>query len=105
MVLKAKDTMVAMDTPFDLVLVSKISAGIIQLRGPAVDEKQKLYNQQPTTMKPQLAPLLEFEGLSGSGGNLARRTVATMKQRALPMLPRIRGHRRPNLSMNSKQRN
>jgi hypothetical protein len=35
-VLKAKLVIVAMDTPLALVLVSKISAGIIQLSGPHV---------------------------------------------------------------------
>ena len=42
MVLKAKDIIVAILTPFDLVLVSKISAGTIQDSGPFVQEKLKL---------------------------------------------------------------
>ena len=41
-VLKAKDTMVAMATPFERVRVSKISAGMIQERGPHIAEKEKL---------------------------------------------------------------
>lgn len=41
-VLKAKETMVAMETPLERVRVSKISAGIIQERGPQVAEKEKL---------------------------------------------------------------
>ena len=41
-VLKAKETMVAIETPFERVRVSKISAGIIQERGPQVAEKEKL---------------------------------------------------------------
>ena len=44
-VLKAKDVMVAMETPLERVRVSKISAGIIQDRGPQVAEKEKLYSQ------------------------------------------------------------
>jgi hypothetical protein len=44
-VLKAKETMVAMDTPLERVRVSKISAGMIQDRGPQVAEKEKLYSQ------------------------------------------------------------
>ena len=40
--LKAKETMVAMDTPFERVRVSKISAGITQDSGPQVAEKEKL---------------------------------------------------------------
>jgi hypothetical protein len=42
MVLKAKDIMVAMETPLARVRVSKISAGMIQLSGPQVAEKEKL---------------------------------------------------------------
>ena len=42
MVLKANDTMVAMETPLERVLVSKTSAGMIQDRGPHVAEKEKL---------------------------------------------------------------
>lgn len=38
-VLKAKLTMTPMETPFDLVLVSKTSAGMIQDRLPQVNEK------------------------------------------------------------------
>jgi len=41
-VLKAKETMVAMETPLDRVRVSKISAGMTQDRGPQVAEKEKL---------------------------------------------------------------
>ena len=41
-VLKAKLTMVAMETPFERVRVSNISAGMIQDRGPQVAEKEKL---------------------------------------------------------------
>lgn len=41
-VLKAKETMVAMETPLERVRVSNISAGITQERGPQVAEKEKL---------------------------------------------------------------
>lgn len=39
MVLNAKVVIVEIETPFALVRVSKISAGMIQLRGPTVAEK------------------------------------------------------------------
>lgn len=54
-VLNAKLVMVATDTPFARVLVSKISAGMIQERGPQVQLKEKLYNQV-IAMKPHDAP-------------------------------------------------
>ena len=41
-VLKAKLVMVAMETPLLLVLVSKISAGMIHDNGPQVALKEKL---------------------------------------------------------------
>jgi len=41
-VLNANETMVAIETPFERVRVSNISAGIIQERGPQVAEKEKL---------------------------------------------------------------
>jgi hypothetical protein len=41
-VLKAKETIVAMETPFERVRVSKISAGMTHERGPQVAEKEKL---------------------------------------------------------------
>jgi hypothetical protein len=41
-VLNAKLTMVAILTPLALVLVSNISAGMIQLSGPQEMEKEKL---------------------------------------------------------------
>jgi hypothetical protein len=41
-VLKANETMVAIETPFERVRVSKISAGMTQERGPQVAEKEKL---------------------------------------------------------------
>lgn len=41
-VLKAKEVMVAIETPLDRVRVSKISAGMIQESGPQVAEKEKL---------------------------------------------------------------
>lgn len=44
MVLKAKLVIVAILTPLLRVCVSKTSAGMIQLRGPHVHEKLKLYN-------------------------------------------------------------
>jgi hypothetical protein len=44
-VLKAKDTMVAIETPLERVRVSNISAGMIQDKGPQVAEKEKLYSQ------------------------------------------------------------
>jgi hypothetical protein len=44
-VLKAKEVMVAMETPLERVRVSKISAGMIQDSGPQVAEKEKLYSQ------------------------------------------------------------
>jgi hypothetical protein len=41
-VLKAKETIVAIETPLERVRVSKISAGITQESGPQVAEKEKL---------------------------------------------------------------
>jgi len=58
MVLNAKLVMVTMDTPLARVLVSKISAGMIQESGPHAALKEKLYNHV-MAMKPQAAaPLL-----------------------------------------------
>lgn len=54
-VLNAKLTIVAIDTPFERVRVSKISAGMIQLSGPQVALKEKLYIQV-MTVKPHAAP-------------------------------------------------
>ena len=42
MVLKANETMVAIDTPLARVCVSKISAGTIQESGPVAYEKEML---------------------------------------------------------------
>lgn len=42
MVLKAKESMVARETPFERVRVSNISAGMIHESGPQVAEKEKL---------------------------------------------------------------
>lgn len=58
-VLNANDVIVAMETPFERVLVSKISEQITQVRGPIVALKEK--------MKAQLAEVL----FVASGGNLA----------------------------------
>ena len=44
-VLKAKETMVAIETPLERVRVSNISAGMIQVKGPQVAENEKLYSQ------------------------------------------------------------
>jgi hypothetical protein len=66
MVLKANEVMVASETPLDRVLVSKISAGMIQERGPQVLEKLML-KSQVTMMKPQPAPPLWLV----AGGNTA----------------------------------
>ena len=41
-VLKAKETMIERLTPLERMCVSKISAGIIQERGPQVAEEKKL---------------------------------------------------------------
>ena len=41
-VLKAKETMTERLTPLEHMCVSKISAGIIQKRGPQVAEKEEL---------------------------------------------------------------
>src|ERR1051326_8021219 len=89
-VLKAKLVIVAIDTPFARVLVSNISAGIIQLNGPHVALKEKLYNQV-MAMKPQAAAPL----FAVPGGNFARRRVATINVTIFPRLPRINGQRRP----------
>jgi hypothetical protein len=94
-VLNAKLTIVAILTPLALVLVSKISAGMIQDSGPHVALNEKL-NNHVMAMNPQDACLLLVE----PGGNLAVRMVAIMNVMELPRLPRIRGHRRPNRSMN-----
>jgi hypothetical protein len=57
MVLKAKLVIVAMETPLDLVFVSKISAGMIQDRGPQVALNEKLYSHV-IAIKPHAAPAL-----------------------------------------------
>lgn len=44
-VLKAKETIAPMETPLDLVLVSKISAGIIHDKDPHVNENDIWYTQ------------------------------------------------------------
>lgn len=54
-VLKAKLVIVAIETPLARVLVSKISAGIIQESGPQAQEKEKLYSQV-IAIKPHEAP-------------------------------------------------
>ena len=54
-VLKAYESIVAIETPFARVRVSNTSAGMIQERGPQVAEKEKLYSQV-MMMKPQWAP-------------------------------------------------
>lgn len=51
MVLNAKEVMVAILTPLDRVRVSKTSAGMIQLSGPHVHEKEK-FQIHVTTMNP-----------------------------------------------------
>lgn len=89
-VLKANDIIVAIATPIERVLVSKISAGTIHDRGPLVAEKEKLYNQV-TTMKPHPAPVL----LVLPGGKDASKAVAMMKVTQLNRLPLIMAHRRP----------
>lgn len=61
MVLNANDVMVAIETPFDRVRVSKTSAGIIQDRGPQVAENEKLYNHV-MIIKAQCAPVLLSAG-------------------------------------------
>lgn len=102
MVLKAKDIIVATETPFARVFISKISAGMIQDNGPQVALKEKLYTQV-TTIKPQ--PAAPPPALSAPGGKLARRIVAMMKVMQLRMLPPIRGQRRPVRSMTTMQMN
>jgi translation elongation factor EF-1alpha len=74
-VLKAKDTIVAIETPLERVLVSKISAGMIQDNGPHVAENEKLY-AQVQMIKPQDAALL----FATPGGNCAIKMQATRKQ-------------------------
>jgi hypothetical protein len=98
MVLNAKDVIVAMETPLERVLVSKISAGMIQDKGPQVELKQKLYSQV-TAMKPQEALLFPVD----PGGKTASMIVATMKVRQLPRLPPISVQRRPRRSMKAMQ--
>jgi hypothetical protein len=100
MVLKAKLVIVAIETPLDLVRVSKISAGTIHDSGPLVAEKQKLYIHV-MTMKPQDAPVLS----AMPGGNLASRMVAMIKVTQFPRLPPIIAHLRPVRSMNRMQQN
>jgi hypothetical protein len=56
-VLKAKETIVAIETPLERVRVSKISAGIIQDKGPHVAEKEKLYSQVLDTLRLIWRPL------------------------------------------------
>jgi hypothetical protein len=91
-VLNAKLVIVAILTPLDLVFVSNISAGMIQLSGPHVALNEKLYNHV-ATMKPHAADPVPDS--PDPGGNLASSTVAAMKVTMLPKLPRISGHRRP----------
>ena len=89
-VLNAKETMVAIITPLDRVLVSKISAGMIHESGPQAALKETLY-AQVVMMKPQAAALLPFS----PGGNLASKMVATMKVHMFTKLPPMRVQRRP----------
>lgn len=74
-VLKANETIVAIETPLERVLVSKISAGITQERGPQVAENEKLYNHV-MMMNPHEAPALCVD----PGGNWAMRIQAIKKQ-------------------------
>lgn len=90
MVLKAKDVMVAIDTPLLRVLVSKISAGMIQDRGPQVKLKEKLYSQVMMMNAHAALPLPLVPG-----GYRAKRVVAMMKVTMLARLPRMSGQRRP----------
>lgn len=90
MVLKAKEVIVAILTPLDLVRVSNISAGTIQESGPFVAEKEKL-NSQVKTINPQLAALL----FDSPGGKVARRMVAMMNVRQFIRFPPIIAQRRP----------
>ena len=99
-VLNAKETIVAIETPLDRVRVSNTSAGIIQDRGPHVAEKEKLYTQV-MMMKPHPAALFWLV----PGGNTAIRIVAIMKVTMLPRLPSIKGQRRPNRSINKRHKN
>jgi hypothetical protein len=99
MVLNAKDVMVAIETPLERVLVSKISAGMIQDSGPQVELKLKLYSQV-TAMKPQEALALAVE----PGGKTANMMVAMTKVKQLNKLPKMRGQRRPKRSMKAMQR-
>ena len=97
-VLKAKLAIVAIDTPFARVLVSKISAGMIQLSGPHVALNEKL-NSHIIAMKPHAAcPFWVC-----SGAKVASRAVATMNVTIFPRFPKMSGHRLPSRSMNTMQ--
>jgi hypothetical protein len=99
-VLKAKEIMVASETPLERVLVSNISAGMIHDKGPHVALKLKL-KIQVMTMNPHAAAALFVD----PGGNTANIIVEIMNVIPLPTLPRISGQRRPNRSMKQIQRN
>jgi hypothetical protein len=90
MVLNANEVMVAIETPLERVLVSKISAGMIHDNGPQVALKLKLYTQV-ITIKPQAAALL----LLAPGGKTASKMVEMINVIMFPRLPRMSGQRRP----------
>lgn len=87
--------MAPIDTPFDRVFVSKISAGIIQLNEPQVNEKETWYTQFVAIKAHPRECCTEGEAF----GNEAIATVTMMKQRELIKFPIMSDHRRPTLSM------
>ncbi len=80
--LKAKLVIVAILTPLLRVRVSNTSAGMIQLSGPQVQLKLKLYSHV-MIMKPHCAPML----VDTPGGYFASKMVAMMKVTMLHRLP------------------
>lgn len=129
MVLKAKETIVAMETPLERVWVSKISAGMMKERGPQVAEKEMLYSQvlfgcglaRKTTARsglmsrgrvikrPIFSSSSTYQTMKPQPAELevvpnnAMRIVAIMKKSALKRFPPISAHLRPTLSMNKTQ--
>jgi len=90
MVLKANEVIVAILTPFDRVLVSKTSAGTIQLSGPQPKEKEKL-KSQVITMNPHWAPIFS----DSPGGNRAIRMAPMMNVTMLKSIAPMSTHLRP----------
>src|SRR5690242_7134737 len=95
-VLKANDVITPMETPFERVLVSNTSAGMIQESGPYVKLNEIWYSQL-IVIKTHPREFCS-EGLAV--GNLAIAAVTMIQQTPFMILPIISGQRRPMRSMN-----